>query len=90
MTITKKSTNNKCQRRCGENEPSYAVVGNVIAAATMKNDMEVPWNIKNRVTIWPSNSIPGHISGENHNSSGYMHPDVHCSTICTCQDMEAT
>ena len=51
MAINKKFTNNKCQRGCGENEPSYAVVGNVIAAATMENDMEVPWKIKNRVTI---------------------------------------
>ena len=42
MAINKKSTNNKCQRGCGENEPSYAVVGNVTAAATMENDMEVP------------------------------------------------
>ena len=51
MAINKKSPNNKCQRGCGENEPSYAIVGNVIAAATMENDMEVPSKIKNRVTI---------------------------------------
>ena len=26
-------------------------------------------------------STPTHISGENHNSKKYMHPNVHCSTI---------
>ena len=31
-----------------------------------------------------------HISSENHNSEIYMHPDVHCSTIYSSQDMEAT
>ena len=29
MAIIKKSTNNKCQRRCGEREPSHTVGGNV-------------------------------------------------------------
>ena len=32
---------------------------------------------------------PGHISGENHNSKAFMHPNVHCSTIYNGQDMEA-
>ena len=29
MAIIQKSTNNKCWRGCGENEPSYTVGGNV-------------------------------------------------------------
>ena len=41
-------------------------------------------------TIWYKNPIPRHISGENHNSKRYMHPNVHCSTIYNSQDMEAT
>ena len=41
-------------------------------------------------TIRYRNPIPGHISGENHNSKRYMHPNVHCSTIYNSQDMEAT
>ena len=41
-------------------------------------------------TIQYRNPIPGHISGENHNSKRYMHPNVHCSTIYNSQDMEAT
>ena len=36
--------------------------------------------LKNRATIWSSNPTPEHISGENHNSKRYMHPNVHCST----------
>ena len=31
-----------------------------------------------------------HIYGENHNSKGHMHPNVHCSTIYNSQVMEAT
>ena len=37
----------------------------------------------------PSNPTLRHISRENHNSKGCMHPDVHCSTIYNSQDMEA-
>jgi len=32
-------------------------------------------------TVQPSNSTPGHTSGENHNSKRYMHPNIYCSTI---------
>ena len=40
--------------------------------------------------MWPSNPIPGHLSGENHNSNRYLNPNVHCSSIYNSQDMEAT
>ena len=30
------------------------------------------------------------MTGENHNSKRYIHPNVHCSTIYNSQDMEAT
>ena len=58
--------------------------------ATVENNMEVPQKTKSRVTLWSCNPIPGHISGENHNSEEYMHPNVHCSTIFNSQDMETT
>ena len=45
---------------------------------------------KNRTTIWYNNSIPRPILRENHNSERYMHPNIHCSTIYSCQNMEAT
>ena len=46
--------------------------------------------IKNRTTIWPSNSTSGYLSGENENtnSKGLMNPYVHCSIIYNSQDME--
>ena len=50
---------------------------------------EVPQKTKNRATIWSSNPTPGPISGEKHGSKGYMHCNVHCSTIYNSQDMEA-
>ena len=34
----------------------------------MKNSMEVPQKTEYRVTIWSTNSTPGHISGQNYNS----------------------
>ena len=45
---------------------------------------------KNRATIQSCNLTPRHISEENHNLKRYMHPNVHCSTIYSSQDMEAT
>ena len=43
--------------------------------------MEVANKDKNRVAIWSSNPIPGHISRQNCKSKRYMHPDVHSCTI---------
>ena len=51
--------------------------------------MEVSLKTKNRGTIWPSNPIPEYISGENHGSKGYLHPDVHCSAVYNIGDKEA-
>ena len=39
--------------------------------------MEVPYKTTNRISIWPSNSISGHISWENHNSERHIYPNVH-------------
>ena len=58
--------------------------------ATMENSMEVPQNTKNRVAIWSSNPIPGHISGQNYNSKKYMHSYFHSCTVHNSQNMEAT
>ena len=70
--------------------PPTLLVGMYIGAATMENSMEVPQKTKNRVAIWSSNPIPGHISVENSNLKRYMHPNVQGSTIYDSQDMEAT
>ena len=56
----------------------------------MENSIEVFLKTKNWTTVWPSNPIPGHIPGENHNSKRFMPSSAHCSTIYNCQDMKAT
>ena len=49
-----------------------------------------PLTISDLAFMWPRNPTPGHIPRENHNSKGYMHPSVHCSTLYTSEDMETT
>ena len=60
----------------------------------MKNTKELSLKKKkkdnSRTTIWPSNPTSEHVPGESHNLKIYMHPSVHCSTIYSSQDMEAT
>ena len=43
-----------------------------------------------RTDIWPSNPTTGHTTWENHDSKRHIYPNVHCSSIYSCQDMEAT
>ena len=56
----------------------------------MDKSIEVPLKTKNRATTWPFNPISGHISREKHGPKGYMHPNIHHSTVYSTQDMEAT
>jgi len=46
----------------------------------MENSLAVLQKTKNRSTLWSSNSITGHIPGQNWNSK-HMHPNVHWSTV---------
>ena len=71
-------------------EPLYTVGGNVTWCSHCGNSIEVPQKTKTRATIWSSNPTPGHISGQNYNSTRYMHPYVHGSIIHNSQDMETT
>ena len=90
MLITKKSTNSKCWRGCGEKGTflhcwwAYKLVQSL-----WRTVQRVPLKTKYRTTR-SSNSNPGHISGEKHNSKRHMHPDVPCSTIDTSEDTGAT
>ena len=61
-----------------------------IGVATMEQSMESLQKTKNRTTIWPCSSTPGHISEQNYNSKIYMQPYVHGSTVHNSQVMEAT
>ena len=63
-----------------------------IRAATIENSMEIPPKIKNKNTIWSSNSNAGYLPKENKNTKlkRYMHPYVYWSIIYNSQDMEAT
>jgi len=64
--IIKKMTNNKCWWRCGEKRNSGPLfVGIQVCVVTMENRMEVPQKIKNKTTIWYSNSTSGYLSEEN-------------------------
>ena len=45
---------------------------------------------KKRAPIRPCNPTPGHLSGEKQGLKGFMHPNVHCSTVYNSQHMEAT
>ena len=52
--------------------------------------MEKTLKTKNITAIWSCNATTGHISIEKHDPKGYMHLNVHCSTVYNSQDMEAT
>ena len=58
-------------------------------AATVENIMDVPPKVKNRTTIWSSNSTTWYLleEYENTNSERYMHP---YSIIYKSQIMEST
>ena len=46
--------------------------------------------LDSNLEIWSFNPTPGRIFGEEHGPKGCMHPNVHCSTVCNNQGMEAT
>ena len=52
--------------------------------------MEILLESKTRTTIQFSNPTPEHVSRESHTLKRYKFPNVHCSSIYTIQDMEAT
>ena len=90
MAITKKSTNNKVWRSCGEKGTFILLVGMLTGAAAMKKSMQFPQKTKNRVTIQFSNPTPGHMAGEACNFKWYVHPNCHYSSIYNSQAMETT
>ena len=90
MAIIKKSTNNKRWRGGGEKETLlhywwqcnwYSHCGEQYGGSLKK---------KKKATIRSSNPATGCISGENHDSETIQAPTVHCSTVYSSQDREAT
>ena len=71
-------------------EPFYTAYGMQLGTPTVENSIKASLKTKYRVAIWFSNLGLGHISGENHDSKRYMHPNVHCRNIYSSQDIEAT
>lgn len=59
MTIIKKQVIASIGKDVKTSEPSYATGGMYNGAATLKNSLAVSKNSKARVTIRPSNFIPG-------------------------------
>ena len=72
--------------------PCTLLVRMWIGAVTKENSMGFPQKIKNRTTIWSSNSPSGYLSTENENTDlrRYMHPHVHYSIVYNRQDMKTT
>ena len=71
-------------------EPSYIVGGNVNWCSHQGKQYGGSLKTKNKVTVWSSNSTPGHISRENSNLKRCMHLSVHSTTVYNSQDIEAT
>ena len=69
--------------------PTTLLLKMYIEAATMKNSMEIPQNLKTELPYYTA-IPPEYISGktENYNLKRYMHYNVHSSTIYKSQVME--
>ena len=70
-------------------EPSHTVSGNVNWYSHYGEQYGGSLKTKNTTTIWSSNLTSGHISREKHNLKGYIHLNIHCSTVNNNHDMEA-
>ena len=90
MAIIKKSTVSKCWRGRGERELSYTAGGDVSRCSHYGKCIEVPQKLKLELPYDPAILLLGIYPGKKYNSKGYMHPNVHSSTIHNSQDTERT
>ena len=94
--LKKEKKNNKCWQGCGEKRMLvYCWWEWKLLQSIMENSMEVPQKIKTRtITIWPSNSTPGHLATGNEITvlKKYMpsyvcaKPLQSCLTLCDPMD----
>ena len=101
MAITKIKKNEKNWWVVEKRYPWYTIDRNVTWCIHCGKQCGGASKIKNRTTIWSSNSTPGYLSKENENTKSknqkkpktkkqYMHPYSHCSIIYNSQDGYAT
>ena len=70
-------------------EPSCTVGGNA-NLCTLENSVEVPQKIKNRTTLWPSNSTARNLPKgyRSVDAQGHLYPNVYKSTFNNSQIMD--
>ena len=88
MANIKIPTKNRHRRGCGENGALLCYWWTVDWCSHCGEQDGRPLETKNRATVWSSNSTTEWICRENHASKRYTQPRVHCSTICTSQNMK--
>ena len=76
----------------GKREPLFTTGRNVNWFSHNRKSMKDPQSLKNKTTIWPSNSTFEYISKGNENriSKRYLHPHVYCSIIHNIQGIEVS
>ena len=63
---------------------------NRLSVVLKSETTEVWFKTGNRTALWSSNPTAGHTHWGNQKGKRHVYPNVHHSTVCNSQDMEAT